>query len=105
MFSHGQKQLLGIARAIVCNPPVLLLDEITSNLDSVTEEKVVSVLRKIAEERMVLSISHRLTSILASDMLILLENGRIINSGSPDTLIQSDSWYRRHLSLESMTWD
>jgi ATP-binding cassette subfamily B protein len=105
MFSHGQKQLLGIARAIVCNPPVLLLDEITSNLDSVTEEKVVSVLRKIAEERMVLSISHRLTSILASDMLILLENGRIINSGSPDTLIQSDPWYRRHLSLESMTWD
>ena len=105
MFSHGQKQLLGIARAIVFNPPVLLLDEITSNLDSVTEEKVVSVLRKIAEERMVLSISHRLTSILASDMVILLENGRIVNSGSPDTLIQSDSWYRRHLSLESMTWN
>jgi len=105
MFSQGQKQLLGIARAIVTNPPILLLDEITANLDSVTEEKVVSVLRKIAEDRMVLSISHRLTSILACDTLILLENGHIINSGSPEMLIQNDSWYRRHLSLESMTWD
>ncbi len=105
IFSQGQKQLLGIARAIVSNPHVLLLDEITANLDSVTEQNVVTVLRKTAETRMVLSISHRLTSILASDTLIILENGRIKNSGKPDALIESDSWYRRHLSLESMTWD
>ena len=95
MFSQGQKQLLGIARAIVSNPSILLLDEITANLDSVTEQKVITVLRKIAQDRMVLSISHRLTSILGSDTLIILENGRIKNSGNIES----------YLSLESMTWD
>lgn len=104
MFSKGQKQLFGIARAIVSNPPILLLDEITSNLDSVTEAHVISVLRKTAETRMVLSISHRLTSILANDTLVIMENGRIVNSGSYESLSQNDDWFRRQLALEKMTW-
>jgi ATP-binding cassette subfamily B protein len=105
MFSQGQKQLLSIARAIVMDPPLLLLDEITSNLDSVTEEKVVSVLKKAGKQRMILSISHRLSTIMDSDTLVLLENGRIKTSGSPEKLLLQDEWFRSHLALEKLTWN
>jgi ATP-binding cassette subfamily B protein len=104
LFSHGQKQLLSIARAIVTNPPVLLLDEITANLDSLTEEKIVTVLQKISTSRIILSISHRLSSIISSDTVVILENGRIKNSGSPEVLLKSDDWYRSNLEMENLTW-
>ncbi|MEG1630730.1 MAG: ABC transporter ATP-binding protein [Hydrogenoanaerobacterium sp.] len=77
VFSKGQKQLLSIARAIVSDPPILLLDEVTANLDSVTEENVVTVLKKAGEKKMILSITHRMSSVKGSDKIILLENGHI----------------------------
>lgn len=104
LFSQGQKQLLSIARAIVTNPPILLLDEITSNLDSITEKKIVSVLHKAENNRMILSISHRLSSVLSSDTVIILENGSVKNSGTPELLLQQDEWFRGHLELENLTW-
>lgn len=105
MFSQGQKQLLSIARAIVTNPPILLLDEITANLDSITEEKVVSVLQKAGSSHTILCISHRLSSMISSDTVVILENGRIKNVGSPEKLLQSDDWYRSHITLEKLTWN
>lgn len=105
LFSHGQKQLLSIARAIVTNPPILLLDEITSNLDSITEEKIVSVLQKAGEEHTILSISHRLSTIVASDRIVILEHGKIKGVGSPETLLERDEWYRSHIALEKLTWN
>ena len=104
MFSQGQKQLLSIARAIVTHPPILLLDEITANLDSITEERLVSVLQKASSANTVLSISHRLSSMLVSDTVVILENGRIKNTGSPEALLQNDNWYRTHIALEKLTW-
>ena len=104
MFSQGQKQLLSIARAIVTHPPILLLDEITANLDSITEERLVSVLQKASSANTVLSISHRLSSMLVSDTVVILENGRIKNAGSPEALLQNDNWYRTHIALEKLTW-
>ena len=104
LFSQGQKQLLAIARAIVTNPPILLLDEITANLDSMTEEKIVSVLQRASSTHTILSISHRLSSIIASDTIVILEKGRVKNSGSPEILLQNDSWYRSHIALEKLTW-
>lgn len=77
LFSQGQSQLLSIARAIVTSPPIMLLDEITANLDSETEEKIISVLRSASSERTVLSISHRLSSVLTCDRIIKLENKSI----------------------------
>ena len=104
LFSQGQKQLLAIARAIVTNPPILLLDEITANLDSITEEKIVTVLEKASKNHTILTISHRLSSMIASDKVVILENGKIKNQGSPETLLQNDDWYRNHITLEKLTW-
>lgn len=102
-FSQGQKQLLGIARAIVTNPPILLLDEITANLDSLTEKRIVSVLHKASSAHTILSISHRLSSMIASDTVVILENGRVKNAGSPE-MLWHDDWYRSHIALEKLTW-
>ena len=104
IFSQGQKQLLAIARAIVTNPPILLLDEITANLDSITEEKIVSVLQKASHAHTILSISHRLSSMIASDTVVILENGKVKNVGSPEMLLKNDDWYRSHIALEKLTW-
>jgi len=104
LFSQGQKQLLAIARAIVTKPPILLLDEITANLDSITEKKIVSVLQKASNVHTILSISHRLSSMIASDTVVIIENGRVKNAGSPEILLQNDDWYRSHILLEKLTW-
>ena len=105
IFSQGQKQLLAIARTIFTNPPILLLDEITANLDSLTEKNVVNVLSKASKDHTILSISHRLSSIVASDIIVILDNGKIKNSGSPEMLLQNDDWYRSHIALEKLTWN
>lgn len=104
LFSQGQRQLLAIARAIVTNPPILLLDEITSNLDAMTEEKIISVLQKASETRTILSISHRLLSMISADTVVILEDGKVKSSGSPEMLLQNDDWYRNHIELEKLTW-
>lgn len=82
IFSQGQKQLLSIARAIVTSPPIMLLDEMTANLDSETESKIISVLQSASNERTVLSISHRLSSVLTCDRIIKLEDKNIIQEES-----------------------
>ncbi|MFT5872068.1 MAG: ATP-binding cassette subfamily B multidrug efflux pump [Clostridium sp.] len=104
LFSQGQKQLLAIARAIVTDPPILLLDEITANLDSITEEKFISVLQKASHAHTILSITHRVSSIIPGDTIAILENGMIKNTGSPEMLSQNDDWYRNHIALEKLTW-
>jgi len=104
LFSQGQKQLLAIARAIVTNPPILLLDEITANLDSITEEKIVSVLQKASVAHTILSISHRLSAMIACDTVVILENGRVKETGSPEMILQKDEWYRSHFALEKLKY-
>ena len=79
LFSQGQRQLLSIARAIVTSPPIMLLDEITANLDSETEEKIINVLKNASSQRTLLSISHRLSSVLTSDKIIKLDNRNVYN--------------------------
>ena len=69
-FSYGQFQLLSIARAVVAEPQILLLDEITANLDSATEERVLAALKKACEGRTVVSISHRMNGKLSNERLI-----------------------------------
>jgi len=102
LFSQGQKQLLSIARAIVSDPPILLLDEMTASLDSITEEKIVTVLQKAGFERTLLAISHRPSSMLSSDAVVILENGCVRDIGSPAELLERDEWYRNYVSGERL---
>ena len=70
MFSQGQRQLLAIARAIAADPPALLLDEVTANLDTVTEERVVDVLKRAEEGKTIISIAHRQSTIMSAERII-----------------------------------
>jgi ATP-binding cassette subfamily B multidrug efflux pump len=79
LFSEGQKQLLAIARALVTNPPILFLDEVTANLDAVTEDKVVKVLKEAGEGKTILSIAHRTSTIYSSDKVIEVKDGMFYN--------------------------
>lgn len=93
LLSQGQKQLLSIARAAVANPPVLILDEATSSIDTHTERIVQDGMDKLMQGRTVFVIAHRLSTIQNSDAIMVLENGRIIERGSHDDLIQQKGTY------------
>lgn len=99
LFSQGQKQLLSIARAIASDPVILLLDEVTANLDSVTEDMVVNVLKKLSGKKTILSITHRVSSMLGSDRVILLENGTVTADGTPFGIIEQSSWLKSSVEL------
>lgn len=92
-LSQGQKQLLSIARAAVANPPVLILDEATSSIDTHTERIVQDGMDKLMQGRTVFVIAHRLSTIQNSDAIMVLENGRIIERGNHDDLIQQKGTY------------
>ena len=104
LFSQGQKQLLAIARAIVTDPPILLLDEITANLDSITEKKFIAVLQKASHDHTILSITHRLSSMIDCDTVAILEDGMVKNVCSPEMLLKNDDYYRNHITLEKLKW-
>lgn len=92
-LSQGQRQLLSIARAAVANPPVLILDEATSSIDTRTERIVQDGMDKLMHGRTVFVIAHRLSTIQNSNAIIVLENGKIIERGDHDDLIQQKGTY------------
>lgn len=103
-LSHGQYQLLTIACALVCNPPILLLDEVTSGLDAITEAKVFKTLKEISYNRTILTISHRISGIIDADKVIMLEKGRIVEIGTPAELAREDGWYAKYNQIEQLGW-
>ncbi len=92
-LSQGQRQLLSIARAAVANPPVLILDEATSSIDTHTERIVQEGMDKLMQGRTVFVIAHRLSTIQNSDAIMVLENGHIIERGNHDDLIKQKGKY------------
>lgn len=92
-LSTGQRQLISIARAAVANPPVMVLDEATSSIDTRTEKLVQSGMDNLMEDRTVLVIAHRLSTIMDSDKIIVLEKGNIIETGNHKSLMDQKGIY------------
>ena len=94
-LSQGQRQLLAIARAAVADPPVIVLGEATSSIDTRTEALIEKGMDKLMQGRTVFVIAHRLSTVRNSDAIMVLENGRIIERGSHDDLIRLGGRYYR----------
>ena len=100
-LSVGQKQRLAIARGLVSQSPILILDEPTAALDPETENALVSALQAQREERLLIVIAHRLSTIRSADRILLLQDGQIIESGTHDELMESSTGsYRGFVELQ-----
>lgn len=94
-LSQGQRQLISIARAAVSNPPVMILDEATSSIDTRTEALVQSGMDRLMQGRTVFVIAHRLSTVMNSDVIMVLDHGRIIERGTHESLIEKKGTYYR----------
>src|SRR5690625_6441082 len=103
-ISQGQKQLLSISRALLADPTILVLDEATSNIDTITELKIQEALERLMEGRTSFVIAHRLNTIQEADEIIMLEHGKIIEQGNHEELLaQKGHYYELHQRSEEHT--
>ena len=99
-LSGGEKQRVAIARTLIKNPPILVLDEATSALDSKTEDSILSTLDRLARDRTTITIAHRLSTVVNSDTILVLDEGRVAEIGTHQQLLErgglySDMWFRQ----------
>ncbi len=94
-LSQGQKQLLCIARVMLCLPPMLILDEATSSIDTRTEQKIQSAFAAMMQGRTSFIVAHRLSTIRQADVILVMRDGRIVEQGSHDELLQKGGFYAR----------
>jgi len=99
-LSGGQKQRLGIARTILTAPPILIFDDSTSSVDTITEQKIHSTLSTIAKGKTTLVIAHRISTVQQADTIIVMDNGSIVNTGTHDQLLNTDNLYRRIFEIQ-----
>jgi len=99
-LSGGQRQRISIARALLKNPPIIILDEATSNLDTESENKVKLAFSKLVEDRTVIIIAHRLSTINDVDKIIVLKDGSIIENGSHSELMENNNEYKKLYNLQ-----
>ena len=94
-LSGGQRQRLAIARALLLDPPILLMDEATANVDSDTEQQIQQAIERVAHGRTVVVIAHRLSTLRTADRLYFMEDGRMVESGTHEELMDCGGSYRR----------
>ena len=105
-LSGGEKQRVAIARTLLKDPPVLVLDEATSALDSRTEQAILATLRRVSEHRTTLAIAHRLSTIADADRILVLDQGRLAESGTHGDLLRArglyaDMWARQQAESDA----
>jgi len=101
-LSGGQRQRLSIARALFKDPPVLLMDEATSSLDTESEHKVQQAIDRLMEGRTTLVIAHRLSTVRHADQIIVLDAGRVAETGTHDELMQNQGLYRKLVDMQNI---
>ena len=99
-LSGGQRQRLAIARTILLDPPILVLDDSTSSVDVGTETLIQRALADVAKGRTTIVIAHRLSTVRSADLILVLERGRVVESGSHEDLLKGDGFYRRIHDLQ-----
>ena len=101
-LSGGERQRLTIARALLKNPPILILDEATSSLDTESERLVQDAINKMMQHRTSIVIAHRLSTIRHADEIIVLQKGRIVERGTHDQLMQLLGFYRKLVEMQEV---
>ena len=94
-LSGGQKQRLGIARALLSNPDILILDDSLSAVDSNTEKAIIENIKKTREGKTNIIVAHRISAVRHADKIVVLDNGKILNFGTHDELLEKCSWYKQ----------
>ena len=99
-LSGGQKQSISIARAVLKNSPIILLDEATSSLDAESEEKVQNAIMKLTQNKTTLVIAHRLSTIIRADKIIVVNQGQIVDIGTHNELLKKSMIYKNLYSKQ-----
>jgi ABC-type multidrug transport system fused ATPase/permease subunit len=94
-LSGGQKQRIAIARAVLRDAPILVLDEATSAVDTETESEIQRAIEQLAGKRTLLIIAHRLSTIASADQILVLERGRVVQRGKHEALVNEEGLYKR----------
>ena len=104
-LSGGQKQRVAIARILLRNPKILIMDDSTSSVDTETESKIRNALNNLMENRTTFIIAHRIQSIMNADLILVLDDGKVVQSGTHDELLKLDGIYRNIFNIQTMIED
>ena len=94
-LSGGQKQRISIARSLIKNPDILIFDDTLSAVDAKTEQRIINNIKRERNEKTTVIVTHRLSAVRHAEVIVVLEDGKIVETGSHDELIQNDGWYKR----------
>jgi ATP-binding cassette subfamily B protein len=105
-LSGGEKQRISIARAILKDSPIIILDEATANVDPENEAELVKAVQELTKDKTIIMIAHRLKTVRNADQILVIDNGRIAQQGTHEQLMKQDGIYRRFVSerSEAASW-